>query len=131
MNKKNLRIWLLAAIGILAAIIFMGRLYFLQIVSGEEYLERSTKRTSRTVTVTAPRGEILDRFGRPLVTNRMSFSLVFDATTWDKSRREEVLTSLITLCDTAGQEYIDSLPITAESPFVFDLGLSPFTYLYN
>jgi len=120
-NRK--RIWVLAVVAVLAAVVFFGRLYFLQIVSGEDYLERSAKRTSRTVTVTAPRGEILDRFGRPLVTNRMSFSVVFDATTWDKSRREEILTSLITLCDGAGQEYIDTLPVSANQPFVYTYNL--------
>ena len=120
MNKKSIaRIWVLAAVAMVAAVIFVGRLYFLQIVSGEEYLERSTKRTSRTVTVTAPRGEILDRFGRPLVTNRMSFSVIFDATVWDKSRREEVVTKLIGLCDGAGQEYNDTLPVTATEPFSY------------
>lgn len=120
MNKKSTaRIWVLAALAMLAAVIFIGRLYFLQIVSGETYLERSTKRTSRTVTVTAPRGEILDRFGRPLVTNRMSFSVIFDATVWDKSRREEVVTKLLELCDGAGQEYIDNLPVSATSPFSY------------
>lgn len=117
--KKNSRLWVLCGIAIAAAVIFVGRLYFLQIVSGEEYLERSAKRTSRTVTVTAPRGEILDRFGRPLVTNRMSFSLVFDATTWDKSRREEVIGELISLCDGAGQEYTDTLPVTKTAPFSY------------
>ena len=120
-NRK--RIWVLAVVAVLAAVVFFGRLYFLQIVSGEDYLERSAKRTSRTVTVTAPRGEILDRFGRPLVTNRMSFSVVFDATTWDKTRREEILTSLITLCDGAGQEYIDTLPVSANQPFVYTYNL--------
>ena len=120
MNKNSTaRLWVLVAVAIVAAVIFIGRLYFLQIVSGETYLERSTKRTSRTVTVTAPRGEILDRFGRPLVTNRMSFSVIFDATVWDKSRREEVVTNLLALCDGAGQEYIDTLPITATAPFAY------------
>ncbi len=117
--RRNARVWVLCAIAIVSAVIFAGRLYFLQIVSGEDYLERSLTRTSRTVTVTAPRGEILDRFGRPLVTNRMSFSLVFDATTWDKSRREEVIGELITLCDAAGQEYTDSLPISKTAPFSY------------
>lgn len=117
--KKSKRLWSLCAVAIAFAVIFIGRLYFLQIVNGEEYLERSAKRTSRTLTVTAPRGEILDRFGRPLVTNRMSFSLVFDATTWDKSRREEVLGHLISLCEAAGQEYIDTFPVTKTAPFLY------------
>ncbi len=119
MKRSSARIWIISAIAIVAAVIFIGRLYFLQIVNGAEYLERSAKRTSRTVTVTAPRGEILDRFGRALVTNRMSFSLVFDATTWDKSRREEIVGRLISLCDAAEQEYIDTLPITKTAPFAY------------
>lgn len=53
------------------------------------------------------------------MTNRMSFSVVFDAMTWDKERREEVLTALIALCDGAGQEYIDTLPVSAASPFAY------------
>lgn len=117
--KNSKRVWSLCAIAIAFAVIFIGRLYFLQAVKGEEYLERSAKRTSRTLTVTAPRGEILDRFGRPLVTNRMSFSLVFDATTWDKSRREEVLGHLIALCEGAGQEYIDTFPVTKTEPISY------------
>ena len=117
--KNSKRVWSLCAIAIAFAVIFIGRLYFLQAVKGEEYLERSAKRTSRTLTVTAPRGEILDRFGRPLVTNRMSFSLVFDATTWDKSRREEVLGHLISLCEGAGQEYIDTFPVTKTEPISY------------
>ena len=119
MRRGNARIWVLCFVAAVAALVFFGRLYFLQIAHGEEYLERSAKRTSRTVTVTAPRGEILDRFGRPLVTNRMSFSVVFDATTWDKSRREEVLKSLISLCSGAGQEYTDTLPVSGTPPFVY------------
>lgn len=117
--KNDKRVWAICAVAIAFAVIFIGRLYFLQAVKGEEYLERSAKRTSRTLTVTAPRGEILDRFGRPLVTNRMSFSLVFDATTWDKSRREEVLGHLISLCEGAGQEYIDTFPVTKAAPFLY------------
>ncbi len=113
------RAWVLAAIGALFAVIFLGRLYFLQIVSGEEYVEVSTRRTSKTVTVTAPRGEICDRFGRPLVTNRTSFSITFDKASWDESAAEEVITSLITLCDKAGQEYVDTLPINTAPPFSY------------
>ncbi len=118
-EDKKQRVRVLIIIAAVAAGIFFGRLFFLQIVQGEEYLERSTKRISRTVTVAAPRGEILDRFGRPLVTNRMSFSVVFDATTWDKSRREEVLSHLISLFRENGGEFTDTLPVSATAPFSY------------
>ncbi len=124
-NRRNpARVWTLAIIAITAAVIFFGRLYNLQIIDGASYLERSTKRISRTADISAPRGEILDRFGRPLVTNRMSFSIVFDATTWDKSRREEILLRLIDQCRAEGQDYIDTLPVTATSPFSYTFSAS-------
>lgn len=122
-NRRNpARLKTLAIIAAAAAVIFFGRLYNLQIINGDSYLERSTKRISRTSTITAPRGEILDRFGRPLVTNRMSFSIVFDATTWDKSRREEILSRLLSLCAAEGQEYIDTLPVSAAPPYSYIYG---------
>lgn len=113
------RAWVLAAIGVLFAVIFFGRLYFLQIVSGEEYVELSTRRTAKTVTIPAPRGEICDRFGRPLVTNRTSFSILFDKTSWDEDSSEAVIASLIELCDKSGQEYLDTLPISMTPPFSY------------
>ena len=116
------RTWTLAVIAIIAALIFVGRLYSLNIVHGAEYLERATKRISRTETITAPRGEISDRFGRPLVTNRMSFSVVFDATTWDKEKRGEVLSTLISLCEAAGQEYTDTFPVSKTYPYAYIYG---------
>ncbi len=120
MNRRNnARVWFIAVLGLLACVIFVGRLYFLQIVSGEEYLERSTKRTSRTVTIVAPRGEILDRFGRPLVTNRMSFSVAFDSFSWQSEKREEVLQTLITLFTESGNEYTDTLPVSMTAPFSY------------
>ncbi|MBQ7119403.1 MAG: hypothetical protein IJO09_04235 [Oscillospiraceae bacterium] len=118
-RKYRLRAWLLAGIGFLFIIVFLGRLYFLQIVSGTEYVEVSTRRVSKTITIPAPRGEICDRFGRPLVTNRMSFSVVFDKTNWDSDKAEEVISTLINLFDASAEEYVDTLPITTTEPFSY------------
>ncbi len=119
--EKNYRVRarVFIVIGALFAIIFIGRLYFLQVANGDEYLEASTRRTSKTVSVTAPRGEICDRFGRPLVTNRMSFSILFDKTGWDSDNSERVITDLIALCEKHGTEYVDTLPISAAPPFAY------------
>ena len=45
------------------------KLYDLQIVNGESYLEQSEKRLVREISVQGPRGEIYDRYGKLLVTN--------------------------------------------------------------
>src|SRR5205814_1140991 len=45
------------------------RLWALQVISGSRYLENARNNQLRTFRVQAPRGSIVDRFGRPLVTN--------------------------------------------------------------
>jgi penicillin-binding protein 2 len=69
--------------------------------------------------IKAPRGEILDRYGRPLITNRQGFSIIF----YKEYIRPENLNSLILrVVDAAeihGVSYIDTFPVTKEYPFEF------------
>ncbi len=51
------------------------RLWFLQVVYGGHYLELSKNNRIRTQRVKAPRGFILDNFGRILASNRPSFDI--------------------------------------------------------
>lgn len=68
---------LLAAAGIVIFffIVIILRLWFLQIVSGEDYEERAYGNRVRIRELAPPRGHILDRFGREIVTNRPSFNV--------------------------------------------------------
>ena len=66
----------------LAAIIMLfffvwivGRLYVLQIIRGEDYADQAYNNRSRERFVAAPRGNIMDRYGRMIVTNRPSFNV--------------------------------------------------------
>jgi penicillin-binding protein 2 len=118
-NNYIKRIIVLFVILIVSILISGGRLYNLQIVNGEEYLKKSERRISRTVNIKAPRGEILDRYGRPLVTNRMSFTIRFDALTWEKSQKDKIISELIALCGQSGNEYIDTLPVSKTAPFFY------------
>ncbi len=56
------------ALAIFAIIFF--RLWFLQVLSGDQYLAQASSNRVRDVTVQAPRGELLDRNGAVLVENR-------------------------------------------------------------
>jgi penicillin-binding protein 2 len=56
--------------------LIFSRLWFLQIHKGEEYKNRADNNRVRMSDVMAPRGSILDRTGRELVTNRPSFNVV-------------------------------------------------------
>jgi len=64
----------------LVVLFFMGiillRLWFLQIHKGGEYKDRAENNRVRIREVAPPRGDILDRHGKELVTNKPSFNVV-------------------------------------------------------
>ncbi|MBD8071086.1 peptidoglycan D,D-transpeptidase FtsI family protein [Bacillus sp. PS06] len=51
-------------------ITLIGRLAFLQIVHGENYVDEATRQDATTVKLSAPRGEMYDRHGRVVVDNK-------------------------------------------------------------
>ena len=56
--------------------LILSRLWFLQIYHGPEYEKKAESNRVRTRQIAAPRGHILDRKGRSIVTNRPSFNVV-------------------------------------------------------
>lgn len=64
-----LRVGILGAIALVVFAALFLRLWALQVLSGDKYLLAARENQIRTVRTEAPRGPILDRNGRPLVTN--------------------------------------------------------------
>jgi penicillin-binding protein 2 len=52
------------------------RLYYLQIVKGEQYAERAYEQRIRRLIIPAPRGAILDRNGKILVDSRPTYNII-------------------------------------------------------
>ncbi len=92
---------------------FAVNLFRIQIFDSQQ--ESQTSVSTVTVTVEAVRGEILDRNGYPLVTNRQVNKIVFSYESFprDYARRNEIISELITLFDKNGVEWNDNLPIEA------------------
>jgi penicillin-binding protein 2 len=67
--KMALRVAILAAVALVVFSVLFLRLWSLQILSGEKYANAALNNQLRTVRGDAPRGTILDREGRTLVTN--------------------------------------------------------------
>jgi penicillin-binding protein 2 len=81
---------------VVAFTIFGLRLLQLQVVQGDELLQRSQRNSIRTERLIAPRGEILDRNGRVLATTRPAFHLeVVPSELRDSERTLMVLAELI------------------------------------
>ena len=50
--------------------IIFFRLWYLQILTGEQYVAQAEKNTRRELPIAAPRGQIVDREGNVLVTSK-------------------------------------------------------------
>ena len=134
MERSNRGITRRRAIALAAAIalIFGGysvRLFQIQIVDGDEYADLASRSASTEVPISASRGEILDRYMRPLAVNRTSFSIVFDYDFFPRGSSDEeeqqqntIIQSLTDLLTQNGEEWSDSLPITGEAPYEFEDG---------
>jgi penicillin-binding protein 2 len=62
-----------AALGTFALVMFgiiFFRLWYLQILTGSQYVKQVGEQQTRSLPIPAPRGELLDRYGRKLVSSR-------------------------------------------------------------
>ena len=100
--------------------IFIFRLYNLQIIEGAAYYEQSQNNIVSQKNVIAPRGNILDRYGRLLVSNRACNNLIINHV--DLFQQEDPNAIILELVDTVvsgGDSYNDTLPITKTPPFEY------------
>lgn len=116
-NKRRF-IFFFILIGLLT-VALIARLFYLQIVRGQQYMVMSTQRYTTSMVEKAPRGEILDRYGKPLVTNRVGYSLVLQKTDISDEQLNEVLLKILQILEGSEYEYSDTLPISGE-PYAFD-----------
>jgi penicillin-binding protein 2 len=77
-NSLALRIAIFGGLALVLFAVLFFRLWFLQILKGEEYLVEANNNRTREFPVSAPRGDILDRDGNVLVENRTSLALQLD-----------------------------------------------------
>ncbi len=57
---------------------YLFHLWYLQVVNGENYRRLADNNRLRQVVLNPLRGTILDRYGRPIVQNRISFNVLLD-----------------------------------------------------
>jgi penicillin-binding protein 2 len=74
-NRLALRIALFGGFAVVLFGVLFFRLWLLQVIDGEKYLAEAKNNRTRSYRVIAPRGKILDRNGKVLVSNRTSLAL--------------------------------------------------------
>lgn len=70
---SELRLGLIALMLVSVFVVFVLRLFQLQILEGADLASRSVRNSVRTLRLEAPRGDILDREGRVLATSRPAY----------------------------------------------------------
>lgn len=117
------RLVLLGIILVVLLALYISTLYQYQIVEGNEYYEASTNSIVSEETVIAARGNILDRYGRLLVSNRNCNNLLIDVDelfpNGDDSAANDAILRMCAIVTEHGDSYTDELPITRETPFEY------------
>src|SRR5450755_1924753 len=70
-----LRVAIVGSVALALFAIIFFRLWFLQVLSGEQYLAKATVNRVRNVAIAAERGDIVDRSGSVLVDSRRAVSV--------------------------------------------------------
>ncbi len=95
------------------------RLFDLQILEGEEYKQVAENRIVSNIVEKAPRGQILDRYGVSLVSNKVGYSVVMQRAGMSNAELNEVFEKTTALLKENDCEYFDTLPLTYP-PYRFD-----------
>jgi len=74
-SKYNKRFFLIILMIMFFFIVIIFRLASLMIAEGESHREYAENRIVKSISISAPRGEIRDRYGRLLAGNRPSFAV--------------------------------------------------------
>ncbi len=116
----------LLALGGVVFVVFLCYLYLLlrvQIGQGAEYLAQAEAGTVREQVIKAARGEVVDRYGRPMGVNRSCYNVVLDGAYLPSgTEANQIILKLIDLLEECGEEWVDQLPITESRPFAFEEG---------
>ena len=117
-EMQNTRLYLLAALLVLALTAYLFVLYDVQVIHHDDYAAQAIRSIVRPEKVEASRGIITDRNGKPLVSNRSTYDLTFDA---DLLRpgddSNEAILRLVQLCQREGMAWSDNLPVSRTAPY--------------
>ncbi len=118
-KEQHLRVRLLSLILAVALLICGVRMLSLQVIHANQYISQGSGITARTSVLKAPRGEILDCYGREIAVNRDGYNIVFNSAYLDWDHLNDLI---LTLCDYLSAEnvaWVDELPLSKTAPYGF------------
>lgn len=119
MGESKYRFVILKLLMLAMLVAIVVRLFSMQIIDGEYYRQTAESRLATSVVKKAPRGDILDRYGNVLVTNKSGYSVVMQKTSNDNAEINAAVGQVVEILNGTGNTVQDSLPITTDEPYEF------------
>src|SRR5688500_2286291 len=104
-TRGRLRLGVIQVLVLTLFLTLFGRLWYLQVFSGEEYTAKAADQSVRDIVVQPARGLIVDDMGRPLVANRTSWVVTVDRTLLQKLEPKIQKRLLQRIADSVGKSY--------------------------
>ena len=114
-GESGVRFNILMVFIVMVGILFVFQLYDLQIVNGASYREQSENRLVREIKVSAPRGEIYDRYGKLIVTSVTGYNANIYYTKIPKTELNVGLLKLANIFEKNGDTYYNNFPVDFET----------------
>lgn len=119
MPNSKVRFFILKLMMLVMMCAIIWTLFKLQILEGKQYKEVADNRITINQVEKAPRGEILDRYGTALVSNKVGYSILIQKAGMDNAELNSVFESVTDLLMSSDCEYYDTLPI-GNAPYTFE-----------
>lgn len=124
--KTRLRVYTIVVVLIFSVI--TARLLDIQVVNGEEYRAKAELKSAREVTKPAPRGEMLDRNGIKIATNKQCFNIMYSNSKMSEEKLNNILAETVRILYKSGEQ--DKIN-TQDLPVSYDDDTKTFEFSYN
>ncbi len=121
-KKSQTELTVLSLLLVVVILLFTVRAYSIQVANASEYTDKNDGAASvLTSVLKAPRGEILDCYGRQIAINRDGYNIVFNKA-YVKENLNDVILTLVNLMQKHKAEWKDELPMSLTSPYGYKEG---------
>ena len=111
----------IVAVVIVLMVILGIRLFVVTVLQNDRWTAEASDQNTKTITTSAPRGNIYDRNGEELAVNRQVFTANFNASSLSTEEINDSALELINTLEKNDDEYTDNFPIkiTASGEFYY------------
>lgn len=110
-QTKN-RMIFLAGVCCVVFVLYLLRMIYIQIINGENFLQQASNTTTYEFSITAARGDIVDKNGEPIATNTTCYNLVINQLLLGEADLNKVLQDVVTILQANQEDWNDELLIS-------------------